>query len=294
MADAMREDILIPLDLAEVRACVRQKVDPAARYARASIETAMHAVLPHRVILHVHCVNTIAWAVRQDARVQLEQQLNGLRWQWISYVPSGLPLAQEIEKLLSASGDSDVLVLGNHGLVIGGDDCSSVEGLMSEVGQRLAICPRSAQPADYDSLAEIADDLAWDLPNDDQVHALGTDAISRAVLSRGILYPCQAMLSNSNTPALFESIPCPARRNQWESRYSSRPFLIIEGRGVIVSKTMTRAERKMISGLAQVVQRISSSAALHYLTEVEVADGSVEIASRYRDGTDQRHSESAR
>jgi rhamnose utilization protein RhaD (predicted bifunctional aldolase and dehydrogenase) len=63
MADAMQEDILIPLDLAEVKELVKQKVDPTERYARASIETAMHAVLPHRVVLHVHCVNTIAWAV---------------------------------------------------------------------------------------------------------------------------------------------------------------------------------------------------------------------------------------
>src|ERR1017187_8264007 len=60
MADAMHEDILIPLDLAEVKERVKQEVDPAERYPRASIETAMHAVLPHRVVLHVHCVNTIA------------------------------------------------------------------------------------------------------------------------------------------------------------------------------------------------------------------------------------------
>ena len=48
MADATRKDILIPLDLTEVRECVKQQVDPAGRYASASIETAMHAVLPHR------------------------------------------------------------------------------------------------------------------------------------------------------------------------------------------------------------------------------------------------------
>src|SRR5258707_10725355 len=81
MADAVHEDILIPLDLAEVQACLKQRRDPAERYSRASIETAMHAVMPHRVVLHVHCVNTIAWAVRQDAQVQLERQLHGLRWQ---------------------------------------------------------------------------------------------------------------------------------------------------------------------------------------------------------------------
>jgi rhamnose utilization protein RhaD (predicted bifunctional aldolase and dehydrogenase) len=93
MADAMREDILIPLDLAEAKKHMRQKVDPADRYCGASIETAMHAVLPHRVVLHVHCVDTIAWAVRQDAAVQLDNKMEGLRWRWIPYVPSGLPLA---------------------------------------------------------------------------------------------------------------------------------------------------------------------------------------------------------
>jgi rhamnose utilization protein RhaD (predicted bifunctional aldolase and dehydrogenase) len=100
MADAIREDILTLLDLVDVRERVKQKLDPADLYYGASIETAMHAVLPHRIVLHVHCVNTIAWAVRQDAPVQL--QMEGLRWQWIPYVPSGLPLAREIEKVLSA------------------------------------------------------------------------------------------------------------------------------------------------------------------------------------------------
>jgi len=113
------------LDLSEVKEHVKHKVDPAERYTRASIETAMHAVLPHRVVLHVHSVNTIVWAVRQDARVQLEHQLDGLRWQWIPYVPSGLPLAREIERVSSAPLTPTSLVLGNHGLVIGGDDCVS-------------------------------------------------------------------------------------------------------------------------------------------------------------------------
>ena len=48
MSDALHEDILIPLDLAEVKEHVKQKVDPAERYNGASIKTAMHAVLPHR------------------------------------------------------------------------------------------------------------------------------------------------------------------------------------------------------------------------------------------------------
>ena len=280
MADAIREDILIPLDLADVKDSVQQRVDPADRCYGASIETAMHAVLPHRVALHVHCVNTIAWAVRQDAPVQLQRQMGGLRWQWIPYVPSGLPLAQEIEKVLSAFPHTDVLILGNHGLVLGGDDCGAVEDLLFEVQRRLAISPRQADPTDYVVLSEIAGGSSWDLPDDDEVHALATDPISREVLSGGLLYPCQSIVSPSSTPTLFRSVPWPDPNNQSESRYSSRPFLIIDGRGVVFSRSMSIAQRAMMSGLARVIQRISPSAPIRYLADEEVASSSV-IASRY-------------
>ncbi len=286
MANAMHEDILTPLDLAEVKECVKQKVDPAELHAHASIETAMHAVLPHRVVLHVHSVNTIAWAVRQDAQIQLEQRLGGLRWQWISYVPSGLPLAREVEKVLSASADTNVFVLGNHGLVVSGDDCDAVEDLLCQVEQRLAICPRPAATTDHALLAEIAGGSSWGLPDADEVHALGADAISRAVLSGGLLYPCQSIFSNSSTPEVFRPVPCPDPGDQWGSRYCTRSFLIIEGRGVIVRRNMTASQSAMMTGLAQVVQRISPSAPLRYLTEEEAASSSSTIAARYRDVPD--------
>jgi rhamnose utilization protein RhaD (predicted bifunctional aldolase and dehydrogenase) len=279
MADAIREDILIPLNLADVRERVKQKVDPADRYCGASIETAMHAILPHRVALHVHCVNTIAWAVRQDAPVQLQRQMEGIRWQWIPYVPSGLPLAQEIEKVLSAVPHTDVLILGNHGLVLGGDDCGAVEDLLFEVQRRLAVSPRQADSTDYALLAEIVDGSSWDLPDDDEVHCLATDPISQEILSGGFLYPCHAILSPSSSPTLFRPVPYPDPKNQ-ESRYCSQPFLIIDECGVVFSWSMSIAQRAMMSGLARVIQRISSSAPIRYLAEEEVTSSSVN-ASRY-------------
>ena len=119
MADAMRDDILIPLDLAEVvRECLQQQVDPSDVYPGASLETALHAALPHPIVLHVHCVNTIAWAVRSDAPSQLQRLLEGLHWQWVPYTGSGLPLSQEIQRAFSAHPGTDLFVLGNHGLVV--------------------------------------------------------------------------------------------------------------------------------------------------------------------------------
>jgi rhamnose utilization protein RhaD (predicted bifunctional aldolase and dehydrogenase) len=284
MADALRDDILIPLDLAQVvTKCLRQGVDPAERYPSASIETALHAALPHRVVLHVHCVNTIAWAVRIDAPIQLQRRLEGLRWQWVPYVASGLPLSREIEHALSTRPDTNLFVLGNHGLIIGGKDVKTVEELLTEVKARLAIPPRQAHPADYAALMEISANSPWELPDDDGVHAIGTDTTSRAILSGGLLYPCQAIFSDSRTSELFRPIPYPDPQGHWERRYHDRPFLIIEGRGVVVSRSMAPAELAMISGLTQVVQRLSASAPLRYLTEEEIAGISPQTGHRYRE-----------
>jgi rhamnose utilization protein RhaD (predicted bifunctional aldolase and dehydrogenase) len=288
MADAIRDDIFIALDLAELTECLRQGVDPAGQYPNASLETAMHVTLPHRVVLHVHCVNTIAWAVRNDAPIQLQRRLEGLRWQWIPYIASGLPLSREIERTLSVCSDKHVFVLGNHGLVIGGEDVKTVEDLLTEVKRRVAISPRQAPPADYAALLEISRASPWDLPDDDEIHALGTDSISQAILAGGLLYPCQAIFSDSRTPGLFRAISYPDSANHWHNQSCNQRFLIIGGRGVLISRCITPAELAMISGLAKVVQRLSASAPLRYLTEDDIAGISSQAAYGYRERASKR------
>ncbi len=130
---------------------------------------------------------------------------------------------------------------------------------------------------------EISRDSPWDLPDDDGVHALSTDVISQAILAGGVLHPCQVIFSDSRTPELFRPIPCPDLRDHWRSRYDHRPFLIVEGCGVVVNRSIGSAELAMISGLAQVVQRLSASAPLRYLTEAEVAGISRQTVHRYRE-----------
>jgi len=163
------------------------------------------------VVLHVYCVNTIAWAVRNDAPLQLQRRLEGLRWQWIPYVASGMPLSREIERARSACPDANVFVLGNHGLVIGGDNAGAVEDLLAEVKTRVAVPPRQAHPADYAALIGISGDSSWELPDDDGVHALGTDAVSRAILAGGLLYPCQAVFPARGRRSCFARFLFPIR-----------------------------------------------------------------------------------
>ncbi len=282
MADALRDDILTPLDLAEVLDCLRRRIDPAELYPCASLETAMHAAIPHNVVLHVHCVDTLAWAVRDDAPMQLERKLGRLRWQWLPYVSSGLPLARAIKRALSARPDTNVFVLGNHGLVVAGEDVESVDTLLAHLRERLAISPRAACSPDFEALREICRDSQWDLPDDDGLHTLGRDPVSQAIVMNGLLYPCQAIFSESKASDPFRPVCYAGPSGRWRGRYSDRPFLIVEGRGVVVRKSIAPPELAMLSGLAQVVRRLNSAAPLRYLTESEVTGLSSDAADRYR------------
>jgi rhamnose utilization protein RhaD (predicted bifunctional aldolase and dehydrogenase) len=290
LARAKLEKILVPIDLREARRYLERNQDIAAAYEnryhgelRPSIETAMHAVLPHRVVVHVHSVNTIAWAVRQDAPAQLATRLAGLDWQWIPFVPSGVPLALEIQKHLSCQPLPAVFVLGNHGLVIGAECCGAAEKLLFEVERRLALHPRLSQQSDCIPDSSIAADSYWRLPQTTDLHVLGSDRISRRVLSQGILYPCQAIFLGSNPPPTCRSGSLSSMPKSHQGRVEiPASFLIVGYRGVRVRANLTGAEYEMLAGLMQIVQRVDPSASIRYLTPSEVLNVLDKEMGKYR------------
>jgi rhamnose utilization protein RhaD (predicted bifunctional aldolase and dehydrogenase) len=277
LAHAMQEEMLVPLELAEVKESIQKDTEIAPRYPlqdqlRPSIETPMHAILRHRVVIHVHSINAIAWAIRLDGPGQLRERLAGLHWQWIPYAASGIPLAQEIEKAVASAPETDILILGNHGLVVCGQDCPAAEKLLREVEQRLAIAPRRFPKPDTTVLALIARFSRWRFPDVDSLHALGTDAVSRKILRGGVLYPCQAIFLGQTMPLFPPAAVVSEFRERVNGKDRTPPFVAVERSGVMLNEKMTNAERATLIGLVQVTLRTDESAQLRYLKGAEVTD----------------------
>jgi len=280
LAFAGNDEILVPVQLSTARDCLRQgaPLDCAIqsfreeKHLRPSIETLMHAVLPHAVVVHVHSVNAIAWAVRADAPVRLAERLSGLRWQWVPYVPSGLPLARAVEAFAAC----DVFVLGNHGLVVCGDSCAETSALLDEVERRLAIEPRNAPESKLQNLEQVQRSTGWWLPNSERLHSIATDPISRMVANSGILYPCQAVFLGRTLPEFpYSSLNSP-------------PFWSVEGSGVLLNPNITKGEYAILEGFAEVLSRISPSAPLRYLTQAEIDAAMGAESFQYRCAPDNR------
>jgi rhamnose utilization protein RhaD (predicted bifunctional aldolase and dehydrogenase) len=277
LARALQDDMFVPLELAAVRDSIQNATGLVPGYLqvsdlRPSIETPMHAILRHRVVIHVHSINTIAWAIRLDGPAQLKQRLDPLHWQWIPYTASGIPLARAIETAVALAPDTDVLILGNHGLVVCGADCDSAEKLLSEVERRLVIAPRPFPKPDTAVLGALARSSSWQFPDVDSLHALATDEVSLRILKGGVLYPCQAIFLGNTMPLLPLNVLASKMPEPFNSKVNSPPFLAVERSGVMLNKRMTIAERATMLGLAQVTQRTEASAKLRYLEVDEVAN----------------------
>jgi rhamnose utilization protein RhaD (predicted bifunctional aldolase and dehydrogenase) len=272
LIQAETDELFIPVQLARARKCLERQVaipeteDSSSRVC-ASIETAMHAILPQKVVVHVHSANTIAWAVREDGPTQIGNRLSGLHWQWIPYVRSGVDLAKSIHNAFSRFPRTDAFILANHGLVVCGESCDEAEQLLAEVETCLAIQPRPAAEPNYAALSERTRGSAWSFADCAAVHALATDPISRRILSGGVLYPCQFVFLPA-TVRVPESSPL----KQLSIFRQQRTPLRVEECGVLCSNDMTRAEQEMLIGLSDVVQRIDSPAAVRYLSFQEVIE----------------------
>ncbi|KWV46221.1 aldolase [Bradyrhizobium macuxiense] len=272
LADAMDKDVFVPVSLTAARAALEQgdervPLAPDAKTTlRASIETSLHALMPHPVVLHVHSVNTIAWAVQNGAADELARRLEGLAWRYLDYCHPGLPLAQAVSAAI-ANDSVDVLILGNHGLVVGAATCRAAEALVTDVEQRLALPPRGAPSANEAALRAICAATDYRLPVDPRCHDIATDASNLAIATGGSLYPDHVVFLGPALPTLGTGDK--RHVSDLKSTDGLRPpvAVLVPGIGSVIRKDASAGAEAMLTCLALVTCRLPLNARIHYLTE---------------------------
>ncbi|ABM57782.1 class II aldolase/adducin family protein [Verminephrobacter eiseniae] len=316
LRDALQRPMFVPVSLSRVRALVAagaaDPVGPALLHAqtaaglRPSIETTLHALMPHRVVLHVHSVDAIAWAVQPGAQTALAALLDGIRWGWVDYHRPGLPLTRAVAQRLAqppmdassaqppedglpvpppvdglpaqrsvdAPPSIDVLLLGNHGLVVGGASVLHAEQRLAEVASRLRRPVRAAPAADGAGLALDAAATGWRLPGNARGHAVATDPVNLERAVRGVLYPDHVVFLGhqmSVAPAALAR-GGPALSDWLRAQRRSAgpaPLIAVPGRGVLLRDDLSEAACEMLTCLADVLQRLPPSGAPVYLPDEE-------------------------
>lgn len=278
LAEALERDLFVPVRLGALREALARD-DPASETSRdfvidtanpdglrPSIETTVHALLPQRVVVHVHCVETIAQAVIADAEATLATALDGLAWAWVPYARPGLPLARAIERARDAS--TDVLVLGNHGLVVAADTVADARALLERVCDRLALPRRAIGSPDLPALSALARNGDYTLPADPHCHDVALESTALAFATGGSPYPDHVIfLGAGNCIATGDADVAATLASHGADE--APPAILFPGRGALVRRDAARGVEPMLRCLGDVALRVPAGAAVRVLSADE-------------------------
>jgi rhamnose utilization protein RhaD (predicted bifunctional aldolase and dehydrogenase) len=278
LANARTEDMFVPVDLEGVRGLIAEGRENYMDYRiggstlRPSIETALHALMPQRIVVHLHAIDAIALAVRIDGEEQFERRLQGLAWMWVAYHKPGAALASAIAQGLSQAGVvPDVLVLANHGIVFCGADVAEVEDRYRRVLQRLRVEARvvAGRP---DRLAAPALS-GYDLSESLDARSLAFDPVNLELArERWVIYPDHAVFLGP-AARIYQTIEeaRSAIAIETAAERLQRPVVIVPEVGVWLASAASKAAIAMLDCYAHVCRRLTSANTVRSLRDDEVS-----------------------
>jgi rhamnose utilization protein RhaD (predicted bifunctional aldolase and dehydrogenase) len=144
LCDAKKKNIFVPTNLDEILDSVnkndfdKKPVVTNNSKLRPSIETILHALMPHRVVVHLHAVDALSYLVRNDCEVLLREILSTeYSYEIVKYCKPGRELAENVYKKIHSNKNIDIIFLMNHGLVVGADNTIAAKKLIFKLINKL-------------------------------------------------------------------------------------------------------------------------------------------------------------
>jgi rhamnose utilization protein RhaD (predicted bifunctional aldolase and dehydrogenase) len=286
LADAGERDIFVPVDLAVLRVSldagdfetIPTSITGAA--LRPSIETLLHALMPHQVVVHLHPVDVLTWLVREYSEASFPAVD---RAALVPYRKPGAALAQAVAERLNGRPDIRCLFLQNHGLVLGGETVTEIQQQLQSVllEMRGAVLLHARPMSVVQSILEVGGH-SFKVVDDADIQGLAFDELLYTRLSSGwALYPDHVVFLGGKATCYdsMDDFIAQARESQ------VMPELVfVRGGGVYVTPAFGRAQRAQLRCYYDVLVRVPENCKVVTLSELEVGDLLNWDAEKYRVG----------
>jgi rhamnose utilization protein RhaD (predicted bifunctional aldolase and dehydrogenase) len=286
LSDAIERNIFVPIDNDKVLRAIEigevsnisvkggRSLDGLS--LRPSIETTLHALMPHKYVLHVHAVNTLSNAVLSKGEECIQRVLFDINWAWVPYAMPGIQLSRAVQS--SIEDKPDVLVLANHGLVVGGETAEQALKLLIKVEKKLKRTIRKTKKSDSNKLLSIINKSGYRLSKHKITHAIAMDRLALKIVKTGTLYPDHVVFLG---PGPMKVISIAEFENVLKDPLyvNNNSVIIVRDFGVVVPRDFSDNAESMLYCLASVLLRIQEGEELRYLTqedEMELMDWDAE------------------
>jgi rhamnose utilization protein RhaD (predicted bifunctional aldolase and dehydrogenase) len=286
LSEALEREIFVRVRLKDARrrwAAGLALDDLAAGDGRPSIETVLHVLMPHPAVIHAHGVNSIATAVLADGERRAADRLDPeVRWAWIEYRRPGRPLAEAVERLVA---DRDVLLLQNHGVVVGADTPERAEILLRRV-ERLLELPARELPT---GKARIRPTSNHDVL--DRISGVAFEPDLVASLTAAALVPDQVVFLGGPVPRCMPGEGPDLAAQRVEAETGVAPALVLAPNvGAFGRRGRSSSADMMIDALYEVARRLPPGAEVCGLSTGDVTEILSWEAEHHRQALDRARS----
>jgi rhamnose utilization protein RhaD (predicted bifunctional aldolase and dehydrogenase) len=270
MVDAEKKDIFVPVDLKNIREEIAKhnySVDIQTltlSELRPSIETILHGLMPHRVVLHVHAVEILPYLVTQNYSELLNSILEDTyNSAYVDYKKPGSDLAQAISEIFLRSPDMQILFLQNHGIVIGGDDVDEISRILDGLIDKMSKYSNNIiNPCNAISLTSPLD--GYLLVSDNDINNLVLDEnYFTHVRKNWALYPDHVVFLGENA-FCYDSV------EEFSSSNARPDLLFIKGVGVYTLPKFSCAKLDQLRCYYDVIVRLNINHKIRTLNNKEI------------------------
>ena len=271
LANANNQDIFVPVDLKALQdalASLNYDVTPKSigqQALRPSIETILHALMPHKIVVHLHAINPLSYLVKYDCQKSIDAicEKFSLNAAFVSYHKPGPELAQAIHQSLQNKPRANVVLLQNHGIVIGGESVDEIYSLLEKIIQAFApdnqvanaqpICEISSQNSDYLAFA------------DEEVQALAfSPDLFKRLSTEWVLFPDHAVFLGAKAN-VYQSW------DHFERSNESPELIFIKDAGVFVKPQFNQAKTAQLRCYFDVINLVNPNTPLQPLSEAAIS-----------------------
>jgi rhamnose utilization protein RhaD (predicted bifunctional aldolase and dehydrogenase) len=276
LANALDENIFVPVHLEELQKALASEDFDAKpqtigeQTLRPSIETILHALMPQKVVVHLHAIHALSHLVRKDCQPSINAicQKAGIKSAFVSYHKPGPQLAKAIHQALAEKTEASVIFLKNHGIVIGGNSIEEVKSLLKVID--IIFSEPQTNTSDLGSKISQIDrpENGYTPFHDNEVQAL---ALNKQLFKRlkhdWVLFPDHAVFlgANANVYSTWVDFHAQPEGNHPE-------LIFIKDVGVFVKPEFNKAKTAQLRCYYDVISRVPPTAELDPLSPTDVSE----------------------
>lgn len=281
LANADKEDIFVPVDLnhlqsalheADFNATPKVVTKGTEQKLRSSIETVLHALMPQKIVVHLHAITSLSHLVTLACKENIDALFqhassSSIQYAFVDYHKPGPELAQAIQESLKYKPNANVVLLKNHGIVLGAESVEDIYQLLQELN---TICVAQGNPIETTHLPSTnihSEDTQYIPFPDTQVQQLALNAnLFNRLQSDWVLYPDHAVFLGPKA-FIYDSW---ADFKEQQDNDNPPELIFIKNSGVFVKPDFNKAKIAQLRCYYDVISRISPDLKLDPLSEEAV------------------------